>query len=57
MLDLIEKYGNMNKSDLVKLLYDESGFSHTKAELRSLSFGELLAMAIDGIYDGGSNCD
>lgn len=50
LLDSIEIYGNMNKSQLVNCCFDDFGEGETKAELRDYSKGHLLARIIESLY-------
>jgi len=52
LLDMIEKYGDMKKEDLVRMNHDESGRGLTLAELRKMSRGTLMVMVIDSFYGG-----
>lgn len=52
ILDLIEKYANLTKKQLVNMNYDGSGNGYTKKELQEMSRGELLVLAVDGHFGG-----
>lgn len=51
LIDAIEEWGNKPFIKLVDGTYDQSGNSHTKAELFCMSRGKLLAMLIDGLFE------
>lgn len=49
-MDLIQKYVNLKKEDLVHMCYDDSGEGDSKLTLRSMSKGELVVKAIESVF-------
>ncbi len=50
IIDYIELIGEYTKTQLVDLLYDESGDGDSKTYLRSMSKAKLLALAVDAHF-------